>query len=382
MQKMSCTSLLIALVVLVALVGCSKNEEDAPLQTTVQTAVPVEVTGYVTPFDENTLATRSWTPPTGYSLYDEDDYTIGIAFTQNGEDPQMGHFFKSSGKWRTSVGDITASTYYLYGYIPNSAGIDYTVTDRVGANDNYSSGAIVTLQNVPAVMPADLCVVIGAKDGTDKETVTGLRSGDFAYTAKAISGSVDGGNYVFLLFDHLYAALRVKMKVHGDYDALRTIKLKSLRMKMQAGETTSTTKTDIVVDLMATSGESPIQTITYTPGGVTITEPLEFWSSATGETLTTEFSTHTGHFMPQDITTLVLTSVYDVYDKNVTTEHPDGNLIRKDCMATNTMLLSDLLTGQTTTRRGCRYTINMTIKPTYLYMLSEPDLDNPTVVVE
>ena len=62
------------------------------------------------------------------------------------------------------------------------------------------------------------------------------------------------------------------------------------------------------------------------------------------------------------------------YDKN-------GNLIRQDCKATNTMVLEDLLREQTVTERGKRYTINMTIQPTYLYMLSEPDLNNPTVTI-
>ena len=79
--------------------------------------------------------------------------------------------------------------------------------------------------------------------------------------------------------------------------------------------------------------------------------------------------------MPSGITTLVLTSVYDVYDTK-------GNKIRENCSATNTMVLKDLLTEQTLTGRGKRYTVNMTIRPTYLYVLSEPDLDNPTVSVE
>jgi hypothetical protein len=249
-----------------------------------------------------------------------------------------------------------------------------SITDRNGANANYSEGAKVTLNDVPAVMPSDLCVVIGAKAGTDKETVTGLRRGDFAYVASA---SADD-NYVFLLLDHLYAALRIRMRVHDDYAALRTIKLKSLSLKTYAGETTSSQKTNIMVDLKATDvsnpDENPIQTITYTPSGSAMTEPMEFWSSE-GELLTHEFSTFVGHFMPDGITTLVLTSVYDVYDKK-------DNLIRKDCKATNTMVLSELLTDQATTLRGRRYTINMTIKPTYLYMLSEPDLNNPTVTVE
>ena len=364
----------IGLVCLIGFMGCSKDAVEE-LGGAEGEGMPVEVKGYVADFDENQLVTRSWTPASPYQLYGESDKSIGIAFTQNGVGPLKGHFFKSSGKWRTNIkdGDIIAQqTYYLYGYVPHLSGMKFEITDRAGANTNYSAGAKISLTDVPAIMPSDLCVTIGAKHGSNAETPAGLRAGDFAYKG----GSTTTENYVFLLFEHLYASLRVQMRVHGDYNALRTIKLKSLRLKTQAGETTSSTKTNIVVDLKANDvAENPIQSIVYTPGSTTISEPLEFWSSTAGETLTTAYTAHSAYFMPQDITTFVLTSVYDVYDKQ-------GNLLRKDCMATNTMQLSDLLTEQKKTRRGSRYTIKMTIKPTYLYMLSEPDLDSPTVTVE
>ena len=356
---------LVSLIGLMGLWGCSSDEAAVPALTTV------ELTSYVTDYEDatnNGSVTRAWTPPTGYSLYGEDDKVLGIAFTQDEQEPKTGNFFKSSGKWLANINEISSGDYYLYGYIPHLSGMSMTITDRDGTNANYSSGAKLTLQNVPAIMPNDLCVTIGAKQGTDKETVTGLRMGDFGYTA---SGS---NNYVFLLFDHLYAALRIDMKVYGEYNTLRTIVLKSLSMKTQVGETTSREKTEIAIDLKATDGSiSPIESITFTPQGDVISEPMEFWSS-TGETLTTEFSPHIGHFMPTGITKLILTSTYDVYDKK-------GNLLRQDCKATNTMVLKELLTDQTTTRRGCRYTVRMTIQPTYLYVLSDPDLDNPTVVV-
>ena len=78
--------------------------------------------------------------------------------------------------------------------------------------------------------------------------------------------------------------------------------------------------------------------------------------------------------MPNDITSLIVTSKYDVYDTN-------NNLIRKGCEATNTIPLS-LFAHQDEFSRGTRYTVNMTIEPTYLYMLSEPDLDNPSITID
>ena len=50
--------------------------------------------------------------------------------------------------------------------------------------------------------------------------------------------------------------------------------------------------------------------------------------------------------------------------------------------AINTIDIHELFTGQDEALRGRRYTINLTINPTYLYMLSEPDLDDPTVEID
>lgn len=404
---------LMALISLIVLAGCSKDEAPAGTLNGTQSGEPTgttmaEVASYVTWFDEvvsknrtqeANKTNRAWDIPSGYVAYEDGVQPIGIAFTRNGENPtvganpgtpksMIGTFFKSGDKWRTSVEDIQPNTnYLLYGYIPASPAIKYSITDYDGAdgpngaNGEYSDGAIMTLQNVPTVMPHDLCVVIGAKHGYDREHdgnsdgTNRLRMGDFSFT----TSSKTTGNFVFLLFDHLYAALRVRITVHEDYNDLRTIKLKSLQLSTQAGETKTRKKTDITVKLEANDGSaSPITEITYDqPAEYELIEGgLEFWSSKDGEDLKSDVYTEcVGHFMPSDITTLILTSVYDVYDKK-------KNLIRKDCKATNTIVLQDLLTGQIRAERGKRYTINLIVQPTYLYMLSEPDLDNPTVKVE
>ena len=407
----------ISLISFVSLVSsCSKSDDfDGGQDLSAAGGVEIGgVRGYSTYFEEDDTRatraggdfTRAWEIPTGYVPYDDGYQPIAIAFTQNGKEPMKGHFFKVDDKWRTNVAEIKEENYYLYGFIPNLPVIKYEITDihpsvdDVGEGDDdndgetdikhdgYSLGAIMTLKDVPTVISQDFCVVIGAKEGPDKEHDNGLRQGDFEYEAKAITEvdgkKVDGGNYVFLLFDHLYAALRVRMRVHDDYAALRTIKLKSLMLTTKVpkeegeeGEEEPTTdKTDITIKLSANDGSaSPIKELNFTPDGGEIEGGLEFWSSTYGEQLTNDFKPFIGHFMPSGITKLILTSTYDVYDKN------NKNLIRQNCKVTNSVLLSELFTGQTKTERGKRYTINMTIQPTYLYMLSEPDLDNPTVVV-
>lgn len=361
------------------LAACSQETE-----TEVEAERPFEVKGYVTEFGGNkanmvNAVTRAWAVPSGYTLYGSGDQTIGICFTQNGKDPMIGRFFKSSDSWRTNLTEITNGTYYLYGYIPHARGASCSITDLSGDVDGtYSDGAILTLSNVPAVLSSDFCVVIGAKDGTDEDHVTGLRSGDFSFTAKPTSGDDVGSNYVFLLLDHLYASIRVSMQVHPEYDKLRTISLKRLQLATEADGTPSKQKTNVTVTLTPTDGsnpsESPINSIVFEPTGEDMVGGLEFWSSP-GEVLTTTYSSYIGFFMPEDVTTLILTSTYDIFDKQ-------GNLVRENSTATNTIPLSELLPGQVETRRSTRYTINLTIRPTYLYMMSDPDADNPVAVME
>ena len=134
------------------------------------------------------------------------------------------------------------------------------------------------------------------------------------------------------------------------------------------------------ITLNATGGSDPISSpITFTGSGEE-RGTGSFFESADGQELNTEYQIFTAHFVPQGVTKLVLTSVYDVYDKNPS-EGYEGNLIRQGCVTTNAIEISELFPTETEARRGRRYTINLTIRPTYLYVLSEPDLDNPTVVV-
>lgn len=381
--------------------SCSSDSDDEEVVVPT-TEVPIEVMSYTTWFEENVAktraygaegagaATRAWIPPTGFTQFAEDQ-KIGVCLTQDDQEPKIGHFFKSSGKWKTNVEIPDAATYYLYGYTPHNTGISCEVTDLDGAKDAFSSGSILKIKNLPAITSDDVCVVIGAKNGKEDYSadadysVKGLRRGDFAYDAEKVTTTeASNGNYVYMLFDHLYSALRLNMRVDTKYDEIRTIKLKEITLSTQTDdEPASPTKkkTDITIRLNANlDGSDPIESVTYTPTGEETGESSMFHSDE-GLELTKDYSEYICHFMPQGVTTLILTSTFDIYDKH-DPEHPEGNLIRKNAKATNTLVLGKLLTGQDTARRGSRYTFNITIKPTYLYQMSDPDLADPSMVVE
>ena len=136
-------------------------------------------------------------------------------------------------------------------------------------------------------------------------------------------------------------------------------------------------KANVTVTLTATTdGTTPITNVTYTPSGTSTAAPLLFQSTeAAGTVLTTEAQNIRGCFTPAGITSFVLKSTYDVYDRK-------GNLIRPDQTAENTIDISKVFTTSSDITRGKMFTINMTIKPTYLYVLSDPDLDNPTFEID
>ncbi len=363
--KGGCRVGLLILQCLILLNSCSEEQLDMTR--------PVEVTSYVSWFEEDVAVTRAWAPPTGYSKYDIGDKSIGICFTQNGKEPMKGQFFESSGKWRTNIEDIKAEDYYLYGYAPHSAGISCEISSTATPEDwsKFDKGAVMKLKNVPTITGNDMCVVIGAKEGPNKETDNGLRRGDFKYSASASQT----GNFVFLLFDHIYAALNINIKVHGDYDELRTIKLKNISLRSISSGSPTKEKTDITVTLAANDGTSnPISSVSFAPNGAD-SEEYEVFKSSEGTTLTTGYQSFVSYFMPTGVTKFIMTSVYDIYDKK-------GNKVREDCKATNGLVLSELFDRfEEAEKIGTRYNINLTIQPTYLYMLSEPDLNNPTMTI-
>lgn len=310
--------------------------------------------------------TRAVTVPSGYSQY-TGSASIGVFMTPS--ETEMTLITYEDKVWHSMVKVTDQTEYYIYGYMPAYASC------TILPNTNFADGAILTFNNVPSVMSEDFSVITGVLQLEPKTDLAGvpleegtMKAGAFKYT-----GKVSGSNFVNLMFDHLYGALSISLMVDADYHALRTIKLKELRLRTSDASGTSKSKANVTVTLNKTEGTNPISSVVFEFTGDDAGD-TPFFQSSTGEELTTVSKSFMGHFMPQDITTFVLTSVYDVYDKN-------DNLIRKDCTAENTIDINKLYDRQVATQRGWKYNVNMTIKPTYLYMLSDPDLDNPTVIV-
>lgn len=382
--------------------------------------------------EEQYAARRAWTPPTGYhlysSLYEDENYvnlpnmeqsTIDLFMTHDNEtgDAQLTEnplharlsYSSSTEKWKLVLPngvkeeDLTNESkgqgnYYAYGFVPRDAadGAIIAKLPKVHEEDperTWAEGAILTIQGLKSVA-VDPCVIIGANDGQDENNdgpsrgvggSAGLQAGDFKFY---LSTTVEAPakvpkNYLYFLFDHLYSAFSISMRVHPTYHALRHIRLKTILLQTETKSGAKPSKMNVTIRVEKNdNGSIPIVgDIVYATVDDTPTK-REIYSDTEGYELKPDYSMFLGHFMPYNVSKIILTSVYDVYDTNTTPEHPNGNLVRKDCKATNTLSMSQLFSGQTVSHRGWKYKVRLTINPTYLYMMSDPDLDNPTVVVE
>lgn len=255
--------------------------------------------------------------------------------------------------------------YEVFGFLPAT---EATTTGTDAPTISISSTkAIMNIKNLNAVSTKDICVVIGAN--TVGQTIT---RGVFNYHAPE---NTETGYGVDLLVDHLYASALFQFKVHADYDKLRTIKLRKVTMKLKTGRTLPA-KVNATVTL--TKGAASPLEITLSPvaesGSVS---PVLLFENNTGgnpgQALKVDETINmAAYFNPAYKGDLVLESLYDVYDKH-------GNKTRENCKAEND--LSSLLNVETTVR-GAQKVIPLTVRPTYLYVLSEPDWDYDIPSVE
>ena len=368
-----------SLVGLMGLMGCS-SEQDGPEQSG-ERSVPVQVVSYMAPYEDYGAVSRSgedvWTPPTGYTE-PEEKASIGVFFTQDAATCEARRFGYMNDKWYMFDEEVASGNYQLYGYLHN-----HEATASIAPNSTYADGAVLTLGNLGTISGKDVCVMVGAKEGTDAITpaTPGLKRGQFGVSMTA---GEDAHNYLFLLFEHLYAAISFRFHLDAAYAGIRTIKLTQLELRGYTAfddevQTPMPKTKNATVSLKANSSEdSPIEEITFTEE--TGSSGYVTFFSGEEENIPSENDIYTsekmGYVMPEMSNIIyVLRTTYDVYDTN-------GNRIRQNCKAENKIDPYNLFNKITKLDRGKKYTVNLTVKPTYLYVLSDPDLDNPQVELE
>ena len=394
------------------LLGCSDDTEQEGLrgQMTIEAQYCAsEFTDVEQPSNSRPVSstTRAWTPPEytnsknetkNFVTYDNINgmfanqkdlvnKSIGVFLTKDdGSSLETSFFYKTTSegsRWKMSLDEIPGGSYYIYGYIPEEDAESATIS----ANGSYSNGAVLDIIGLKTVTASDVCVIVGAKDdpfynsNVASYPVLGLQQGQFNVTFH--TGEV-AKNYVFLLFDHLYSGLRFGFTIDSEYAKLRTIKLRKLELIAYSTDANAGVKAKYNARITLkknTDGKTPIVgSVVFTPdltSADVAPEPLFDWKDnpANYVTLTDEPQQFMGCFVPGDHTYFKLRSTYDVFDRQ-------GNKIREGCQAEITIDLRDHFGSYLSTTRGHCYTLTVKVQPTYLYVLSEPDLDNPTLTID
>lgn len=269
-----------------------------------------------------------------------------------------GLFEYTGAVWKSNLSVKEERQYYLYGYMPSSLGGTFAVP----ASNNYSDGVVLTFSNLPDISSDDPCVVVGVQRVDSESAPAEVIEGHYGY----LSGIV-GKNYVNLLMGHLYSSLQLAFRLDEQYAQLRSIWLKEVKLNSTYGNVSTT--------LNIRSGYG-VGTPTFTKIS-DANRSVDFLSSS--ELLTKE---HIINALTLDKmvycapcifdasgTNVSITTTYDVLDKqgNNLGERTSTNKLR--------IAASSLIPGQ-------KKLVTISVRPSYLYVLSDFDLDNPVLTIE
>ncbi|MBQ9169616.1 MAG: hypothetical protein IJ148_02155 [Bacteroidaceae bacterium] len=370
--------LLLSLAGALLLAGCQNNSVE-PVDDDQQSAA-VELIPMNTPFLEvHRMGSRAdyENLPSGYLPYNDlypttkpEHKTIGVFMTPE-KTNSLGDFIYEEGNvWKSTVRVNEGTQYYIYGFMPREDADNAVITTLPG-HTSYADGAVLTILNYRTLTPADVCAVVGVRNATAAEQISGPQSpvnlGTFGYL-----GGPEGDNRIFVLLKHLYAGIHLKGRIGARYHKMRDIKIR--RVELVANDITEFV--NLTVRLTANNtGTDPIggdgDIIYESAGDPHSTNTVELFNSQEGYMIPeTDPEGFLGCYAPGSCTSFTLRTYYDVYDKA-------GNLVRENCKAENT--ISNALFG--TLNAGDVITVDMLINPDYLYQLSEPDADNPTIVL-
>ncbi len=325
----------------------------------------------------------------GYQVYEGEArqriYAHAVAYngeTRKTEDDTKGYFSPVENGWRSSLMVSLGLNYYIYAY----TSIPGVLWDNVNFTFNSTSDVKATFDGISILSETDPLVCRASAGTTDDApgaplTASNLTEGEFQ--RMTIQGSVNDQNVttystkVYLAMDHLYAKANIKFKMDDIYvyQEYRTIKLKEVSISTNKGMVSGTHTLDLISGNLTLSNKQqsdrevtvnlmngPSSTAVKDAGTdvVTLTE-TDYKSIGWFTFLPIPQDEYSSHNKTPEFTLNVL---YDVYDSK-------GQLTRENQKASN----SDILNGIIGARKGDSYDVNITVTPTYLYQLSDNDVE-------
>ncbi len=239
--------------------------------------------------------------------------------------------------WDSEAGTLTTSlkleqgTYTIYGYMPYNSGATFDKDTRVMTLPDLAG---MSASNAMVIKPAP--VTIG--NGVDKENID-------------------------LEMDHLMARVTPYFYINDEeYAELRKIKIKKVEFILPNVKSYTATVDNVNGEVSWTEGDAIANEVTF----YETSNPVELQLGKAKA-----IAPSTCYFCPaQSVDGLMMRVTYDVYDAK-------GNLTRLDAVAENSIKkISGKLTEAT------NYKLYIPLVPSYLYALSDGDMDSDALVIE
>ena len=254
--------------------------------------------------------------------------------------------------WRAQNLKVKPGThnFWLYGYMPAIEGITGEVLGQ----------RQIKLSGIQPISPEDICIVTGVR--VHETSALPLR-GTFEFEYK--NSDYNDVTVLNLLLEHMLGHVDFKFKIGSRYSQLRKIKVKSLTIK-------TTSKSSIAATINLPANTEDVVTISYTAEGTdqTYTTTLLANTDTPKELTTTGVSVSSGINVAVGTglsENFILESQYEVYD------------LKNNLLSTRTA--SNNLSGALPVM-GQKKEVVLTVEPTYLYQLSDDDLNNPEVTIQ
>lgn len=358
---------LAALIMSLAWISCTPRDDE--FDNNKVTIIPVVQNRIETVIQTRALA--------GYHEFDQPGQHLtayAIAFSNNHvnrlvqKDVRGRSFTYTGSAWRSSLEVEKNYSYNVYAHSPlPGATIDTLV---------YSSETNVTLEfsGLNVITDTDPLISTEAAGSTEGTEPTFTEHNFQIGNISAVSGE-NGATKVFLKMDHLYAKATLSFSIDSAYNDLRTIRIKSVDVITQNnGKVMGNHVISFTGNLLtlASSGSG------YSYGGSPI--PIDIMNGRTASdnlfdkdnqgndleyvTLTKAKKEFGWFCFLSDIKPVCnMTVTYDVLDKK-------GNKL-----STRTATNKNILGKVSSAARGYNYKIAIIVKPTYLYQLSDDDVE-------
>ena len=292
-------------------------------------------------------------------------------------------YTSASNDWQANIARLDANLdYRIFGFSPIDAAnsSDNVSMSLLPSSTNYADGAQLTISGLKVLTLSDPCVIVGVT-APDVNNNYNLQWGKFDFKFK--EGTIDVTDYIGILLDHIYSRYNFSIKIDADYAQLRTIRVTKMTLEALHDDGTQVLgSVTATVSIQAnTTNTNPITSVTYSRNAgtrsVTIFDKTDNATYPNGIVLdknATNFQQAGFCHAPGDQRWFRLTTQYEVFDRQ-------GKHIRTNT-AVNTFNTANFKGNKiTSTAPGMEHTIQIVVNPTYLYMLSDWDLDNPTMTV-